>query len=491
LQDATIKSERAGEPLDLEGWLELAWNPAPVLCVAGMNEGFVPDGHVGDLFLPDALRRQLGLRDDRMRVARDAYVLAALCAQRSDPAATPPPRVVLLVGKRAIAGDPLRPSRLLFRCPDDVLVRRAGRLFRDPPPVRTAAAHAVSFTLDPARVPPACLTRRLPGRISPTAFRDYLQCPLRFYLKRVLTMESQDDRAREPDARGFGNLVHAVVEAMARDPGRIWACGDAARLSEWLARRLDAAAAEQYGARPWLGVTLAVETAARRLRAFAAQQVAWHAAGWEIIEYETDRYQTTLEDVIIGGRMDRIDRHRDGAICVLDYKTADQAEPPSESHLEPAGDDAAFPEAILPRELVESLGRGGETGGGNRVRARRWSDLQLPLYREMLRATQGPDVRVGHILLPAARGETTFAVWDDYSDALHGHALACAAAVIGRIRDGIFWPPAARPPRYDDFGDLLLSDAERMIVPPPNPWPLRDALRPPGAPADSTGRDAR
>jgi inactivated superfamily I helicase len=73
LQDATIKSERAGEPLDLEGWLELAWNPAPVLCVAGMNEGFVPDGHVGDLFLPDTLRRQLGLRDDRMRVARDWF----------------------------------------------------------------------------------------------------------------------------------------------------------------------------------------------------------------------------------------------------------------------------------------------------------------------------------------------------------------------------------------------------------------------------------
>jgi hypothetical protein len=115
----------------------------------------------------------------------------------------------------------------------------------------------------------------------------------------------------------------------------------------------------------------------------------------------------------------------------------------------------------------------------------------LPLYREMLRVTQGPDVRIGHILLPAARGETSFAVWDNYSDALHGHAMACAAAVIRRIGDGIFWPPAARPPRYDDFGDLLLNDAERTIMPPPNPWPLRDAARPPGASTDSTGRDAR
>ncbi|MBM4164189.1 MAG: hypothetical protein FJ222_07090 [Lentisphaerae bacterium] len=488
LQDATIKSERAGEPLDLEGWLELAWNPAPVLCVAGMNEGFVPDGHVGDLFLPDALRRQLGLRDDRLRVARDAYVLAALCAQRSDPSATPLPRVVLLVGKRAMAGDPLRPSRLLFRCPDDVLVRRARNLFRDPPPVRTAAAHAVSFMLNPARVSPACLTQRLPGRISPTAFRDYLQCPLRFYLKRVLRMESQDDRAREPDARGFGNLCHAVVEAMARDPGRIWACGDASRLSEWLARQLATAAAAQYGDRPWLGVRLATETATRRLRAFAEQQVAWHAAGWEIIECETDRYHTTLDGVVIGGRMDRIDRHRDGAICVLDYKTADQAESPANSHLGSAGDDVTVPEALLSREFVGSLGRSGGPGGSTPAKAKRWTDLQLPMYREMLRATQRADVRVGYIILPAARGETAFAVWDDYSDALHGHALACAAAVIRRIRDGVFWPPAARTPRYDDFSTLLLGDAERTILPPPNPWTLRDAAKPPVAPADLTGR---
>ena len=69
LQGATVKAERRHEQLELEGWLELAWNPAPLLFVAGMNEGLVPDGRVGDLFLPDALRRKLELRDDRLRVA--------------------------------------------------------------------------------------------------------------------------------------------------------------------------------------------------------------------------------------------------------------------------------------------------------------------------------------------------------------------------------------------------------------------------------------
>ncbi len=473
LQDATITSERADEPLDLEGWLELAWNPAPVLCVAGMNEGFVPDGHVGDLFLPDALRRQLGLRDDRLRVARDAYVLTALCAQRADRGAKPQPRVVLLVGKRASAGDPLRPSRLLFRCPDDLLVRRAHALFRDPPPARTAAAHSVSFTLDPGLVPPSVMTRRLPERISPTAFKDYLKCPFRFYLQRVLKMEAKDDRTREPDALGFGNLCHAVVEAMARDPGRIWACGDSSQLSAWLARRLEAEAAARYGARPWLGVTLAVETAKRRLHAFAARQVAWHAEGWEISETEADHYQVTLAGVAVGGRIDRIDRHRDGSVCVLDYKTTDRAVQPHESHLVAAGDDDSLPEAVLSEALVGSLG----LGGARSARAKRWADLQLPLYREMVQLTHGPDVRVGYILLQAALGETAFALWEGYSGALHDHALACAVAAARRIRDGVFWPPAARPPPYDDFVDLLQGEPEKCVVPPHNPWPLREAAR--------------
>jgi len=490
LQDATIKPERAGEPLDLEGWLELAWNPAPILCVAGMNEGFVPDGHVGDLFLPDSLRRQLELRDDRMRVARDAYVLTALYAQRTDREATPQPRVVLLVGKRAGAGDPLRPSRLLFRCPDDVLVRRARALFHDPPPARTAAAHTISFMLDSARVPPAAMTRRLPDRISPSAFKDYLQCPFRFYLQHVLQMESTDDRTREPDARGFGSLCHAVLEAMARDPGCIWACDDVSRLAAWLAQRLDAEAVALYGRRPWLGVTLAVETAKRRLHAFAAQQVTWHMDGWEIIECETDRYRSTVSTATISGRIDRIDRHRDGTICVLDYKTTDKPTTPQNSHVVAAGSGAPFPEAVLSEACVDSLIHEGAATRKTPGRPKRWADLQLPLYREMLRAAHGADVRLGYIVLPAALGDTSFAIWTNYNAALHDHALACATAVIDRITAGIFWPPAASSPPYDPFSDLILDDPVKTFKPPSSPWPLRDAIQKPVTPADDAGKDA-
>lgn len=456
LQEVTVKAERRDEAIDLEGWLELAWNPAPLLFVAGMNEGFVPDGHVGDFFLPDALRRQLDLRDDRLRVARDACVLTALLEQRRVEG-----RVILLVGRTSTAGDPLRPSRLLFRCPDGELVARARQLFQDPPPVRTSAAYTVSFKLDPNLIPAGSRNDTCSQKLSVTGFRTYLACPLRFYLQNVLGMQPLDDRAREPDALTFGIWVHEVLSEMGRDP-KLWACGDAAKLADWLERRLDRLTRDRYGARPWLGIELAKGSAARRLRAFAEKQVAWNAEGWEIVEQEKPR-TCNLDGMTVSGRVDRIDRNaRTGAVCVLDYKTTDKPLRPDDTHSGPALQEENLPEAIVPAAL---------TGGR---RDRRWADLQLPLYRELVRADHGSDVRLGYVCLPNALGATGFACWEAYNDALHESAMRCAVAIVGRIRQGAFWPPGKIQSGFNDpFEGVLLGDPEETLRPPAPPWRAR------------------
>lgn len=454
LQNATLKAERSSEErLDLEGWLELAWNPAPTLLVAGMNEGFVPDGHVGDLFLPDALRHDLGLRDDRLRVARDAYVLSALVAQRQKQG-----RVVLLVGKASTAGDPLRPSRLLFRCPDSELVARAQMLFKDPSPTHAASAFTISFKLNPALLSGECINSRRSRELSPTTFRDYLQCPLRFYLRHVLDMQSVDDRAREPNALAFGNLVHSVLDEMGGDR-RIWSCGDAAEISRWMEQRLRQQVRAIYGSRPWLGVELAMDSAAQRLGAFAAAQVIWHAEGWEIMGREQTR-ECQIEGVLVKGRIDRIDRNsRTGEVCVLDYKTTDNASTPAETHFGSPREDESLAAAVIQSELAGSRND------------KRWADLQLPLYREFVRSEHGPDVRLGYICLPKALGETGFKLWDAYSPALHASAVQCAEGVIRQVKLGVFWPPGKLKSSYDDnFAGLLPADPTRCMVPPLSPW---------------------
>ncbi|MFC1925155.1 hypothetical protein ACFLW2_00480, partial [Chloroflexota bacterium] len=131
--------------LDLEGWLELPWNDAPFLIVTGMNDGKVPDSRPGDIFLPDTLRRQLKLRHDDDRLARDAYLMTALIQSRRDEG-----RVCFIAGKTGGSGDVLKPSRLLLRCADSELPGRAERIFGTPPAAADSYPSTISFLLEAA-----------------------------------------------------------------------------------------------------------------------------------------------------------------------------------------------------------------------------------------------------------------------------------------------------------------------------------------------------
>ena len=94
--------------IELLGWLELPLDDAPALIVTGFNEGRVPSSLNADLFLPNQLRRALGIEDNDRRYARDAYALSLLAAsreatatdrrpaeRRGRPAAAQPPAVRL------------------------------------------------------------------------------------------------------------------------------------------------------------------------------------------------------------------------------------------------------------------------------------------------------------------------------------------------------------------------------------------------------------
>ena len=131
--------ERPADTIDLQGWLEVAWEDAPHLIVAGANEGVLPETIHGDGFLPESIRAPLGLRSNEDRFARDAWLLELLIRSRGDDG-----QVDFFVGRQRHNGDPLKPSRLLFRCPDSQLAERVEHLFDDltpgeQPPAWTAA----------------------------------------------------------------------------------------------------------------------------------------------------------------------------------------------------------------------------------------------------------------------------------------------------------------------------------------------------------------
>jgi ATP-dependent helicase/nuclease subunit B len=227
--------------VEMLGWLDLPLDDAPALVVASFNEGRVPSSVTADLFLPNELRRRLGVSDNERRYARDAWALSSILASRED--------VALVVPKRDAEGNPQSPSRLLFAAEEETIARRAKKFFAPLPPARgkprrltseleakeTIKARAAGKQqlslwsdeppqkVEPRAAPPRRLAipRPLPlpepiTAMTVTSFKDYLACPYRFYLKRVLKLDVRDDSAAEMDASVFGTLMHDVLEGFAQ-----------------------------------------------------------------------------------------------------------------------------------------------------------------------------------------------------------------------------------------------------------------------------------
>ncbi len=422
--------------LELQGWLELAWENAPHLLVGGMNDGQVPEAVVGDAFLPESLRLRLGLATNRSRFARDAYLLQALLASRRSGG-----RLDLYFGKTSLAGEPLRPSRLLLRCADAELPARVAYLFGALEKNEHPVAWTRAWPLRPRRENP-------PAKVAVTGLRAWLNCPFRFYLGYVLRMKPVDAAKNELDAFDFGTLCHAALEELAKPPMRD--CADAHTLRDCLLTTFDGEVRERYGDGLSLPLLVQLESARQRLSKAAEVQAAERAEGWVIIEVEK-KIEFELSGITVSGRIDRIEKNeRTGQVRVLDYKTSDTAVSPREAHLRSLRTGENVPEWAQTEE-----------DGCERV----WVDLQLPLYRHALEAEFGPDVTFAYFNLPKAAGETGLQPWEDFSVELQESAMRCARGICAAIKAGEFWPPnETLRAEYDDFASLFQHGAAASVA---------------------------
>lgn len=424
IENEAVPPPSGHSAIECLGWLELPLDDAPALVVTGFNDGFVPSSINSDPFLPNGLRRQLGLLDNDRRYARDAYALAVLVASRD---------LHLIAGRRSSEGDPLSPSRLVFACPREQIPRRVLDYFGESQPAA------------PARVPhglPAGLIRsRLAAQEPPrdgeastsmsvTQFRHYLDCPFRYYLRYIKKLKLLSDAAQELDPPAFGSLAHDVLKAFGECPDN--AClKDADKIIAFLNAELDRQARSQYGEKRRPAVQLQIEQLRLRLRVFAHWQADWTAQGWRIkktevkVEGEAAPFPVDGEPMYLHGRVDRIDRNeRDGSYVIFDYKTSDTGKSPDATH------------------------RCKDT----------WTDLQLPLYRHLAPklGIESPNIALGYILLPKDLASVggALATWGE--DDLRS-ADEMAAEVVRKIRDHEFWPPSKLDSRYDDFAAICLG----------------------------------
>lgn len=429
--------EPANAVVDLEGWLELAFNDAPMLIVTGMNDNFVPNSQLSDIFLPDSLRKKLGLQHDSQGFAVDAFIMSSLIESRRKNG-----RTCFIAGKTNAAGDPLKPSRLLFRCNDANLPERARQLFAELAEEQAAYPSTISFKLSPYPAenrPPV-------NRLAVTAFKDYLACPFRFYLKHVLKMEHLDDLKTEMDFLDFGMLIHDSLHQMARDE-RMRRCEDEHRLRQFLHSQTDKWINQRFGESYSLPVQIQLDAAKQRLAAAARVQVRLISEGWETV-YSEFAVNTEINCMTVSGRIDRIDRHRKtGAIRILDYKTTDRFLIPEEAHIGPS--------SLEVRDYARVFTRDKE---------KRWIDLQLPLYEMLLPDTEEfkGEIQLGYFNLPKAVSETDLSLWNHFTENRYDSARDCIKGIIEDISNSRFWPPVSKI-KYDDFEELFQAEVTNCV----------------------------
>jgi CRISPR/Cas system-associated exonuclease Cas4 (RecB family) len=329
----------------------------------------------------------------------------------------------------------MMPSRLLFHCPDRQLPARLLSLYRDEAPEAGDRRRSWLRIVPPS--PPA-----IPDALSVTDFKSYLTCPFRFYLKRILCMEAADDLAVEMDGATFGDICHDVFNAFAKDAERrSWS--DDRIIGAWFEKTMEHLIGARFGRELPVQLIIQVESLRQRLAAAARMQAESVKEGWQILDHE-QKFVRELDGMILKGRIDRIDRHRDGRIRVLDYKTQGTAVSPEDAHFRSmrAGDPDW------------------SAAGGKQA----WADLQLPLYRFLLEEKYGAAVQCGYFILPDAVSETGIRLFDAMTDEAYEKALLCAKAVVQAIRAARFWPPRDAAVDYDY--QALLFDAPVLSVDP-------------------------
>lgn len=359
--------------IELVGWLELAHDPSPIAVLIGMNDRNVPGTHDHDPILPGSLRRRLGLPTSLDRLARDSYLASTMARSR--------PHMLFIAPRRDDEGSPLIPSRLLLRCGRDEIPARMhralGRAGDGPPRAvvapRSSVAKQSRFPIAPMRdVPP-------PARMSVTSFKDYLASPYLFYLRHVLRLSEVGSVEPELGPPAFGALLHDALDRFGKSDVRDSADPMIVRAS--VLDHFRTLARERFGSHPPVAIAIQIEHAEIRLSRWAEVQAARARAGWHIVRTEwrpdpktlshADRPTISVSEgsMELRGKVDRIDVHEEtGRIAILDYKSSDTSSHPSASH---------------------------------RTREGVWRDLQLPLYRELIRplGMTGP-VTLGYFNIP-------------------------------------------------------------------------------------------
>jgi RecB family exonuclease len=407
LADARIAiPDSAAEAVELLGWLELALDDAPALIVTSLDENIVPAVINADPFLPNTLRRHLGLVDNARRFGRDLFLFTTMVHSKA--------HFSIVLARRGLDGSPRFPSRLLLACNAQELPQRIAYLYQDGRRFQLLGMISEGDLASRWRLTEPTGLKGAVETMSVTSFKDYLICPYRFYLRHVLKTREHPGELYELDALNFGTLSHLVLDRFARD--REANSHSAETIYETLNQILTAIVSKRFGRHEYPAIRVQIEQLRERLRHLSYWQAEQNREGWKIVtvEHPIAPEQCVLKlsqgNMGIRGRIDRIDHHpSSNQYRIIDYKTAD------------AGQNLKY---VLKKDT--------------------WLDLQMPLYYHAVRDLYpAADLSFFYCNLSAHTAQEQLVQVGESTSSFEV-GIEQARSIAESVAEGLFWPPNSK-----------------------------------------------
>ncbi len=329
----TFRDSAIDSPVLLTHLAATRWRSFDAVLLLGADATHLPSGDNGSVWFNDAVRSTLGLPTREVHLAQQRDDLLALLAMNDTVLAT---WQASKSGEKNLLSPYLEMLRALHELAygDDLAERELGALLED------VQVRGTDFPLpEAAAMPePAVPQNLIPGRISASGYNSLVACPYQFYARHMLRLNEMDEVREGVEKRDYGEWVHDILHRF-HQQFPVLNEHTRATLEEVLQHisgEVFAPAVERdYLARAWL---LRWQQA---IPAYLDAQLKSEAEGWRYQNGEVPFELPLTDELMLRGRIDRVDVQADGTVRVLDYKMMDAGR--LRNKLKEAGEDVQLP----------------------------------------------------------------------------------------------------------------------------------------------------
>lgn len=277
--------------------------------MVGADAHHLPSQPNETLFFANAVRRELGLATRESRQRQQLRDFTELLHTNSE---------VVLSWQAYKDGEPNPVSPWIARL--QLTLERAGAEKISVHPVHIPLRNLTPLT---TTRPQPRAPQLLPAKLSASGYNSFVACPYQFFATRMLGLSGLDELSDMPEKRDYGDWLHQILKSY-HDTIRDQKTGldDRANVLRQISDAIFATELAKNAAA--LGYYVRWQKA---LPAYLAWANAREAQGWQFVIGER-WFEKPLQwadgQIMLHGRVDRIDENDAGERAVLDYKTRTQ-----------------------------------------------------------------------------------------------------------------------------------------------------------------------